>query len=343
MSPACESALDAGRFGGLTEDLVDAILEEAGRFASDEIAPLQQAGDREGAVLSGAEVTMPAGWKDLYRRWREGGWNGLSAPEEHGGQALPHALGAAALEMWNSGSMAFAIGPTLTMGAVEAIDRHASGSAEAALSRQARVGRMDRHDEPDRAAGRIRSRRRPGPCRAGRRRLLAHIRPEDLHHLWRARSDREHRPSGAGPAARRACRNARPLAVPGSEIPGRRGWRDRPAQRRLLLRSRAQARHSCLADLHDDLRRRLHAAERGGRLAGRRGKPRPRLHVHHDERCPAGGWNAGRRRRRSGIPEGAWPCQGAAPGQGAGVSRRRHVAHRPSSRTCSGCCSPCRR
>ena len=121
-----QSVLDAGRFGGLTEDLLDAILEEAGRFASDEIAPLQAVGDEEGAVLSGVDVTMPRGWKDLYRRWREAGWNGLSASESYGGQALPHALGAAALEMWNSGSMAFAIGPTLTMGAAEAIDRHAS-------------------------------------------------------------------------------------------------------------------------------------------------------------------------------------------------------------------------
>jgi acyl-CoA dehydrogenase len=118
--------LETGRLGGLTEDLADAVLAEAGRFATDEIAPLREIGDTGGAVLSGADVAMPKGWKDLYRRWREGGWNGLSAPESHGGQALPHALGAAVLEMWNSGSMAFAIGPTLTMGAVLAIDRHAS-------------------------------------------------------------------------------------------------------------------------------------------------------------------------------------------------------------------------
>jgi alkylation response protein AidB-like acyl-CoA dehydrogenase len=121
-----KAALEAGVLGDLTEDLVDAILTEAGRFATDEIAPLAKIGDEQGAVLKDAAVTMPAGWKELYKRWTEGGWNGLSAPEEHGGQGLPMMLGVAALEMWNSGSMAFAVGPTLTIGAVEAIEKHAS-------------------------------------------------------------------------------------------------------------------------------------------------------------------------------------------------------------------------
>ncbi|MCG7506347.1 acyl-CoA dehydrogenase [Mesorhizobium retamae] len=126
-----KSALDAGSFGELGEDLVDAVLEEAGRFATDEVAPLYKIGDETGAVLKDAAVTMPAGWKDLYRRWIEGGWNGLSAPEEFGGQALPTMLGVAALEMWNSAAMAFGIGPTLTMGAVEALHKHASDELKA--------------------------------------------------------------------------------------------------------------------------------------------------------------------------------------------------------------------
>ncbi|RWB07484.1 acyl-CoA dehydrogenase [Mesorhizobium sp.] len=124
-------ALDAGTFGDLGEDLVDAILAEAGRFASEEVAPLYKIGDEQGAVLSGAAVTMPPGWKELYRRWIDGGWNALSAPEEFGGQALPTMLGVAALEMWNSAAMAFGIGPTLTMGAVEALDKHASPALRA--------------------------------------------------------------------------------------------------------------------------------------------------------------------------------------------------------------------
>ena len=123
-----DAALAAGTFGELSEDVVDAILQEAGRFATEEVAPLHKIGDRHGAVLKDAAVTMPPGWKDLYRRWIDGGWNALSGPVEFGGQGLPIMLGVAALEMWNSSSMAFGIGPTLTMGAVEAIEKHASAA-----------------------------------------------------------------------------------------------------------------------------------------------------------------------------------------------------------------------
>ncbi|MER8571159.1 acyl-CoA dehydrogenase [Mesorhizobium sp. M1374] len=126
-----KSALDAGRFGDLGEDLVDAVLGEAGRFATEEVAPLYKIGDEQGAVLKGAAVTTPPGWKELYRRWIDGGWNALSGPEAYGGQALPTMLGVAALEMWNSAAMAFGIGPTLTMGAVEALDKHASEDLKA--------------------------------------------------------------------------------------------------------------------------------------------------------------------------------------------------------------------
>jgi alkylation response protein AidB-like acyl-CoA dehydrogenase len=119
-------ALEEGRFGDLSGDVVSAILEEAGRFASSEIAPLGEKGDREGASIEDGEVTTPKGWPALYRRWREGGWNGLTAPEAYGGQNLPHMLNVAALEMWNSASMAFALAPTLTMGAIEALSAHGS-------------------------------------------------------------------------------------------------------------------------------------------------------------------------------------------------------------------------
>ncbi|MUZ71050.1 acyl-CoA dehydrogenase [Agrobacterium vitis] len=119
-------ALEEGRFGDLSEDLTDAILEEAGRFAANEIAPLAANGDRQGAKLVDGKVQLPDGWADLYRRWAEGGWNGLVAEERYGGQGLPHLLNVAALEMWNSGSMGFALGPTLTMGAAESLTAHGS-------------------------------------------------------------------------------------------------------------------------------------------------------------------------------------------------------------------------
>ncbi|ANK84583.1 MULTISPECIES: acyl-CoA dehydrogenase [unclassified Rhizobium] len=121
-------AMSNGLFGDLGEDLVDAILAEAGRLATEEVAPLAEIGDRQGARLIDGEVRLPDGWRDLYRNWISGGWNGLTAPEAFGGQALPDMLNVAALEMWNSGSMAFALAPTLTMGAIEAVSAHGSAA-----------------------------------------------------------------------------------------------------------------------------------------------------------------------------------------------------------------------
>ncbi|MDR7143138.1 acyl-CoA dehydrogenase [Rhizobium sp. BE258] len=121
-----KDALDKGLFGDLGEDLVDAILTEAGRFATDEVAPLGEIGDTQGSRLIDGGVKTPDGWAKLYQDWIAGGWNGLTGPEEFGGQGLPVLLNVAALEMWNSGATAFALCPTLTMGAVEALTAHGS-------------------------------------------------------------------------------------------------------------------------------------------------------------------------------------------------------------------------
>ena len=118
--------LSRGDYGELSEDLVDAILEEAGKFASEEIAPLNAAGDRHGTPLKDGAVTMPPGWKDVYRRWCEAGWNGLTGPEEHGGQNLPIVLSVATQEMWNAASMAYGVGPLVTMGGIGALAAHAT-------------------------------------------------------------------------------------------------------------------------------------------------------------------------------------------------------------------------
>jgi len=119
-------ALTEGLYGDLTEDVVDAVLVEAGRFATDVIAPLNTIGDRQGAQFKDGAVTTPDGWKQAYRDWAAAGWNGLSAPTEWGGQGLPHAVNAACIEMWNSAAMSFGIGPVLTMGAVDALVAHGS-------------------------------------------------------------------------------------------------------------------------------------------------------------------------------------------------------------------------
>ncbi|HZP79499.1 MAG TPA: acyl-CoA dehydrogenase [Pseudolabrys sp.] len=119
-------ALKDGLYGELGEDDVDAVLAEAGRFASDVIAPLNTVGDKFGTPFRDGAVTTPPGWKEAYRSWAEAGWNGLAAPAQWGGQDLPHAVNAACVEMWNAASMAFGIGPVLTMAAVDALAAYGS-------------------------------------------------------------------------------------------------------------------------------------------------------------------------------------------------------------------------
>ncbi len=69
---------------------------------------------------------MPEGWRETYVAWAEGGWNALPAAAEHGGQGLPALVNAPCLEMWNAASLAFALGPLLTCGAIEALSAHGS-------------------------------------------------------------------------------------------------------------------------------------------------------------------------------------------------------------------------
>jgi acyl-CoA dehydrogenase len=115
-----------GLAADLDADMTDAILEEAGKFASERIAPLNWIGDRSGARFEDGHVTMPPGWKETYADWTAAGWNGLIASPEAGGQGLPQMLQSACGEMWSSASMAFALGPLLTAGAIEALESHGS-------------------------------------------------------------------------------------------------------------------------------------------------------------------------------------------------------------------------
>ncbi len=120
------TAIEEGLFGDLSMDVVEAVLAEAGRFAAEVLAPLNRVGDQFGTPFKDGVVTTPPGWKEAYRAWRDGGWNGLTAPTAWGGQALPQIVNAACLEMWNSAAMAFGVGPLLTIAAIDALDAHGS-------------------------------------------------------------------------------------------------------------------------------------------------------------------------------------------------------------------------
>jgi 3-(methylsulfanyl)propanoyl-CoA dehydrogenase len=119
-------ALAEGLYGELSQDVAQAVLEEAGRFAGDVLAPLNAPGDRFGTPFKDGAVATAPGWKEAYRAWAQAGWNGLAAPAQWGGQDLPQAINAACIEMWNSAALAFGLGPVLTMAGVDALVAHGS-------------------------------------------------------------------------------------------------------------------------------------------------------------------------------------------------------------------------
>jgi alkylation response protein AidB-like acyl-CoA dehydrogenase len=116
----------------VTGDLVDAVLEEAGKFATGVLDPLNHAGDEVGCKLADGVVTSVPGFKDAFRQFSEGGWVGLANDPQWGGQGLPHIVSGLTSEMWNSANMSFALCPMLTAGAVLALARHGTPEQQAA-------------------------------------------------------------------------------------------------------------------------------------------------------------------------------------------------------------------
>ncbi|MBA4693333.1 MAG: acyl-CoA dehydrogenase C-terminal domain-containing protein [Congregibacter sp.] len=116
---------------GLGNELTTALLDEAAKFASDVVSPLRRVGDAHPARCSDSAVTIPPGYGDAIQQLGAGGWVGISAPQDQGGQGLPELFGTAACEMWNSADMAFALEPFLSAGAALAISAHANEALKA--------------------------------------------------------------------------------------------------------------------------------------------------------------------------------------------------------------------
>jgi alkylation response protein AidB-like acyl-CoA dehydrogenase len=120
------------RFADATPDLVDAVLDGAGAFAAGEWAPLLREGDTDGPKWTPEGVKMPAGYPEAYKAYVDGGWGTIGAPGDFGGQGLPFVLASAVLETLGAANMGFALAPTLTVGAIEALLHHGTPEQQAA-------------------------------------------------------------------------------------------------------------------------------------------------------------------------------------------------------------------
>lgn len=118
-------------FEEATPEMVEAILEEAGKLATNVLDPINYSGDQQGAKLVDGKVQAADGFKEAYEQFVESGWTSVNFPEEVGGQGLPFLIQSAATEMWNSSNASFALCPLLTAGAVEALLAHGSDELNA--------------------------------------------------------------------------------------------------------------------------------------------------------------------------------------------------------------------
>jgi 3-(methylthio)propanoyl-CoA dehydrogenase len=118
-------------FADATPDMVEAIVEGLGDFASNEFAPLNRIGDTVGARLVDGLVRMPAGYVDAYKAYVAGGWGSINAPSEFGGQGLPFTLATVALDSLGAANMGFTLCPILSVGSIEALIHHGSDALKA--------------------------------------------------------------------------------------------------------------------------------------------------------------------------------------------------------------------
>ena len=125
------------KFQDASDDIIDAVLEEAGKFCRDILAPLDEVGDREGATLTDDGVKSSPGFKEAYQAYAENGWTSVCGEQEYDGQGLPITLGSAVYEFIFTANMAFSLCSMLTTGA--------TGSHIGTPGRGRRPGRRHAH------------------------------------------------------------------------------------------------------------------------------------------------------------------------------------------------------
>ena len=231
--PGCED---------VSVELVEQILEESGKFCAEVLSPLNQPGDAEGSKWDQGKVTTPKGFNAAYKQFVEGGWNALQFPAEFGGQGLPKLVATPVMEMWKSANLSFSLCPLLTGGAIEALLLSGTDRLKQTYLPKMVAGKWTgtmNLTEPQAGTDLALVKPKAVP----RRRPLSRLRPEDIHHLRRARHGRQHRPPGAGAHARRARGCEGHFAVRRAQVPGQRRRHPRHAQRREVRFDRTQARH----------------------------------------------------------------------------------------------------
>ena len=238
---------------------------KAARFTETVLAPLNRVGDEVGCSYDKAsgDVTTPPGFKQAYAQFVDGGWAGLVAPVEFGGQGLPHAIGVPLKEMIDAANLAWGNFPLLSHGAIEALLQHGEAWQQEAFLKPLDRRPLDRHDVPDRTALRHRPRpaqdqgRTAAPTAATRSPAPRSSSPPasttspTTSCTWCWRGCPTHRPAARASRCS-SCRSS-------TRRPRR---QRRRAQRRALRRDRAQDGHPRLGHLRDELRRRAGLADR---------------------------------------------------------------------------------
>ena len=131
LAEAADFGRLAGAFPAADAETIAAVLDAAGQFAGDVLAPLNHSGDVAGARYENGKVIAPAGFGDAYKQFADGGWNSLAADAEYGGQGMPKALETAVFEIIQSANLSFSLCPMLTQGAIEAIEKNGDARQKA--------------------------------------------------------------------------------------------------------------------------------------------------------------------------------------------------------------------
>lgn len=113
-------------YADIDVETIDAVIEEGAKFASEVLAPLNVSGDRDGTNMDDDGVIQAPGFKEAYQQYVAGGWSTMPCEAEFGGVGMPHLASSIVSEMWASANLAFSIGPMLSIGAISALEKHAS-------------------------------------------------------------------------------------------------------------------------------------------------------------------------------------------------------------------------